>query len=221
MTEPDPHDPVIGGGAAMLDSIEEFLMGFADLSMDVKRTLNAKGSRCGTQSPVRSERKSDSPSRTSSPVQASLSTPSTSDELSKSSLEVDPAFDGNTTPAPLPIQTADLSIPAVNRPSDESAQAAVPPLESAVKEPPTRKHARTINDIRDFDFDGLVCAGKSAAKLVNVGLRAPASFTMAVAKGFHNAPLLYGDDTVREQPKVIGIKSGVKAAGKVGLIKLE
>ena len=52
---------------------------------------------------------------------------------------------------------------------------------------------------------------------MNVGLRAPASFTMAVAKGFHNMPLLYGDDTVREQSKVTGIKSGLKAAGKVSL----
>jgi hypothetical protein len=40
-------------------------------------------------------------------------------------------------------------------------------------------------------------------------------FTMGVAKGFHNAPRLYGDDSVRELHKVTGIQSGLKAAGKV------
>jgi hypothetical protein len=58
-------------------------------------------------------------------------------------------------------------------------------------------------------------ARKTAAKVFNMGLKAPTDFTLAVAKGFHNAPLLYGDDTVREPPKITGIKSGLKAAGRV------
>ena len=43
--------------------------------------------------------------------------------------------------------------------------------------------------------------------------RAPADLSMAVAQGFHNAPRLYGDDTVRRPPRVTGIKSGLNAAG--------
>jgi len=39
-------------------------------------------------------------------------------------------------------------------------------------------------------------------------------FTIGVAKGLHNAPLLYGDDSVREMQPVTGIKSGLKAAGQ-------
>jgi hypothetical protein len=40
-------------------------------------------------------------------------------------------------------------------------------------------------------------------------------FTMGLARGFHNAPKLYGDDTVRPQERVTDLQSGLKAAGKV------
>jgi hypothetical protein len=51
---------------------------------------------------------------------------------------------------------------------------------------------------------------------LSLGMKSPMNFTLGVAKGFHNAPKLYGDDTVRETQKVTGIQSGFKAAGKVG-----
>lgn len=51
--------------------------------------------------------------------------------------------------------------------------------------------------------------GKSASALA----RAPVDLAMAVAQGFHNAPRLYGDDTVRRPPRVTGVRSGVRAAG--------
>ncbi|KAH6653882.1 hypothetical protein BKA67DRAFT_535229 [Truncatella angustata] len=43
--------------------------------------------------------------------------------------------------------------------------------------------------------------------------RAPVDLAVAVAQGFHNAPRLYGDDTVRKPVRITGIKSGFKAAG--------
>ena len=40
-------------------------------------------------------------------------------------------------------------------------------------------------------------------------------FTLGLARGFHNAPKLYGDESVRQADKVTGLQSGLKAAGKV------
>ena len=37
--------------------------------------------------------------------------------------------------------------------------------------------------------------------------------SLAIAQGFHNAPRLYGDTTVRTPPRVSGIRSGLRAAG--------
>lgn len=213
MTEPEPTDPVIGGGAAMLDSIEEFLMGFADLSMDVKRSLNTRISRSSSRSSMNYN--SGSQSRTGSPTAAARTKLLSDDDSSlKPSAETSSISTKGSTSVPLAGDVA-TSLPSDGL-TEASTQLETQTVDSTTKNTRTRKHARTINDIRDLDIDGILCAGKSAAKVVNVGLRAPASFTMAVAKGFHNMPLLYGDDTVREQSKVTGIKSGLKAAGKVG-----
>ena len=38
--------------------------------------------------------------------------------------------------------------------------------------------------------------------------------SVAIAQGFHNAPRLYGDKTVRRPTRITGIKSGFKAAGE-------
>ncbi|KAI0389762.1 glycosyltransferase family 1 protein [Xylariaceae sp. FL0594] len=50
--------------------------------------------------------------------------------------------------------------------------------------------------------------GKSGRALA----RAPVDFSLALAQGFHNAPRLYGDETVRQPIRVTGISSGLKAA---------
>lgn len=44
--------------------------------------------------------------------------------------------------------------------------------------------------------------------------RAPMDLALALAQGFHNAPRLYGDTTVRRPTRITGYKSGLKAAGE-------
>ncbi|EDN98665.1 hypothetical protein SS1G_13524 [Sclerotinia sclerotiorum 1980 UF-70] len=44
--------------------------------------------------------------------------------------------------------------------------------------------------------------------------RAPMDLALALAQGFHNAPRLYGDTTVRRPTRITGMKSGLKAAGE-------
>ncbi|CAF9930501.1 MAG: hypothetical protein ALECFALPRED_004617 [Alectoria fallacina] len=43
--------------------------------------------------------------------------------------------------------------------------------------------------------------------------KAPMDLSLAIAQGFHNAPRLYGDDTVRTPPRISGFQSGLRAAG--------
>jgi UDP:flavonoid glycosyltransferase YjiC (YdhE family) len=54
--------------------------------------------------------------------------------------------------------------------------------------------------------------GRGAYKSASALARTPVDFTLALAQGFHNAPRLYGDDTVRRPTRVTGIKSGLRAA---------
>ena len=69
-------------------------------------------------------------------------------------------------------------------------------------------------EIGDLSLDSILAAGKGVQRIVGVGMKSPMDFTMGIAKGFHNAPKLYGDDTVRSSEKITGLQSGLKAAGK-------
>ncbi|KAF1808474.1 UDP-Glycosyltransferase/glycogen phosphorylase [Eremomyces bilateralis CBS 781.70] len=64
-----------------------------------------------------------------------------------------------------------------------------------------------------FTLDTAYGTGKGFTRIAGAGLKAPMDFTMAVAKGFHNVPRMYGEE-VRPAGRVTGIKSGLKTAGK-------
>jgi hypothetical protein len=78
----------------------------------------------------------------------------------------------------------------------------------------------TRNNPPEFDptkltLENATRAGKGVSRIVAAGMKSPLDFTLGLARGFHNAPKLYGDDTVRPQAKVTDFQSGIKAAGKV------
>lgn len=64
------------------------------------------------------------------------------------------------------------------------------------------------------DLEATVGAGKGAWRITSAIGKSPMDFSMGLARGFHNAPKLYGDTTVRKPDKITGIGSGLKAAGK-------
>jgi hypothetical protein len=55
----------------------------------------------------------------------------------------------------------------------------------------------------------------SLARILVTSLKFPMDFALHVARGFHNAPRLYGDDTVRPFRKIRGFKSGLQSSGMV------
>ncbi|PQE09687.1 Glycosyltransferase family 28 domain-containing protein [Rutstroemia sp. NJR-2017a BBW] len=55
---------------------------------------------------------------------------------------------------------------------------------------------------------------KGLGRIVVASLSAPRDLTLALTKGFHNAPKIYGDEELRQPPVVVGLKSGMMAAGK-------
>jgi UDP:flavonoid glycosyltransferase YjiC (YdhE family) len=54
--------------------------------------------------------------------------------------------------------------------------------------------------------------GDGAAKSASALARTPVDLALALAQGFHNAPRLYGDGSVRRPTRVTGIRSGLRAA---------
>ena len=80
------------------------------------------------------------------------------------------------------------------------------------------RHSQSVSDVNQMSLDSALATGKGVGRIVGVGLKSPMDFTMSLARGFHNAPKLYGDESVRQTDKITGIQSGLKTAGKVGFL---
>lgn len=63
------------------------------------------------------------------------------------------------------------------------------------------------------DLEATLGAGKGAWRITSAGIKSPMDFCYGLARGFHNAPKLYGDETVRKPEKITGFSSGLRAAG--------
>jgi len=55
---------------------------------------------------------------------------------------------------------------------------------------------------------------KGFGRMAKTLLKSPMDLSMGITEGFHNAPKLWGDDTVRPPQKVGDLKSGARAIGK-------
>lgn len=64
-------------------------------------------------------------------------------------------------------------------------------------------------------LDRTVGTGRGMGAVLGAIINFPLLLFLGVSKGFHRVPLLFGDPTVRELPRVTGFHSGVLAAGTV------
>lgn len=56
---------------------------------------------------------------------------------------------------------------------------------------------------------------KGVGRILLAGFRSPFEVMLLAARGFHNVPALYGDESVRRPDRITGIMSGFGAMGKV------
>ncbi|CAI7676985.1 unnamed protein product [Penicillium pancosmium] len=65
-----------------------------------------------------------------------------------------------------------------------------------------------------FLHETLLQGKKMSKKFAKVAIRLPADFSLGMTRGFHNAPKLYHDSTVTENPQVVNLRTGFTAAGE-------
>lgn len=75
--------------------------------------------------------------------------------------------------------------------------------------------SKSLTESQRISLETAVGTSKGIGRIVGAGLKSPMDFTLSLARGFHNAPRLYGDESVRHPDKVTGIQSGLRTAGKV------
>lgn len=218
--EDGPWDPISGGASALLGTLGSLAMGVADFPVEILRAMRAKST--------------DQLSSGANSQQVSRSTTmETRKEPAKNFLYAPPAMAANQTPINNPLTKRNVENSeivsdstetlehhqsgSVRRNSTASAHTIGSDL-SSFTEPSSSQHIHrsfTANQASQISLEAALGAGKGIGRIVGAGLKSPMDFTLNLARGFHNAPKLYGDESVRQPDKITGFHSGLKAAGKV------
>ncbi|KAG4034668.1 hypothetical protein MFRU_002g00250 [Monilinia fructicola] len=232
-TEDGPWDPISGGATALLGTIASLSMGVADFPIEIFRKVKrdkeayiaakeSSRSASGTpKSPVPHKSRDlllDEKSLRS--VDASLRRASESLERTsyESTLRSSDDIAIPLTPTTTQGSSSTLASPSITSPTIKHTNSLRQVLKENIKSGHSRSSSGSATP-KEFDpskltIENAIGAGKGISRIVGAGLKSPMDFTLGLARGFHNAPKLYGDDTVRPQEKVTDFQSGLKAAGR-------
>ena len=227
-TEDGPWDPISGGASALLGTACSLLMGFADFPVEILRALKIAPSNKHDERPQSPQ---DS-SKISSPLRTSVESVQMASDLNlPEAIEGGPGQ--SQAPGSSAISVDDKLSPTPSKTAQCPPRAMKNALRSSLSRSRSRSQSRQPNlsradsrtgsqdgrETEHVSLDAAVGAGKGIGRMVGAGVKSPMDFTLGIARGFHNAPKLYGDQSVRQSDKVTGLQSGLKAAGKVSGFK--
>jgi hypothetical protein len=241
VTDDGPWDPISGGASALLGTLASLTMGVADFPVEIFKAFRGKmrDSNTGTssaateslasvsQAPFQTDLSSDSASRQAgdwtsetATLRSSSSGPSDTVPSNGSDNRMGRSFSAET---PATSTAATTSLPrgsSLRQALRDTISRSRSRSRSRDRKPDSRSSSprgqKKEFDPSNITLDSAIGAGRGISRIVQAGVKSPMDFTLGLARGFHNAPKLYGDDTVRPQEKVTDFQSGLKAAGKVG-----
>jgi UDP:flavonoid glycosyltransferase YjiC (YdhE family) len=224
-TEDGPWEPISGGAAALMGTIGNLSMGIADFPVEILKSLKtASGdlkelherthSPSGTSTPAAASERTSTEDATS-PADAASSGPSSGAASSAATQS------GQERPSPSPRTSAMsgvLSADGHTRSPSHHRQGSHHSLhsrsQSGSRGPHHRERSPACEEVGQISLDTAISGARAVGTIVSAGVKSPMDFTLSLAKGFHNAPKLYGDDTVRKSEKIVDLQSGLKAAGR-------
>ncbi|KAL8656738.1 MAG: hypothetical protein Q9226_002572 [Calogaya cf. arnoldii] len=199
-TEDGPWDPITGATSAIMGTMGSMMMGVADLPVEFLRALHIKpAEKPSTETHSEAAAQSTTKESNDSTTNSVPKSPSTSPQ------DLDQILDQNRTPRHGTSPSPSMSEQSSSRRS-RSLSRDRSSLDSA-----TNKFS---SENQTISLETAVGTSKGIGRIVGAGLKSPMDFTLSIARGFHNAPRLYGDESVRHPDKVTGIQSGLRTAGK-------
>ena len=231
-SEDGPWDPISGGASAIIGTFGSLAMGFADFPVEILRALKIKSSEPGEQI--------EAATTSNIEILKSANLSRTSLDSTVKSAEPDGQAGGSTTSLPIeqslsdpksPASEGDPLSPRNSKSSYHPPRAMASALRGSLSRSSSRSRSRNSSPSRastrsdlhqkshssQVTLEAVMGAGKSIRRIAGVGAKSPMDFTLSIARGFHNAPKLYGDQSVRQTEKITDFQSGLKVAGKVGL----
>ncbi|KAH8673708.1 hypothetical protein BX600DRAFT_378551 [Xylariales sp. PMI_506] len=186
-----PGEPITGLAGTLMGTVGEFFAGFGSVPYRLAKTSKKREQR-KKKKEVRRRQKLQQRQNMLKQRQ-STSGGTGGYPFPKTNIETkDQQPDMDIRRPPITAQNTGASLTTV--PTTNTTNTTTPGLNNAAEE--------YVNEVSE----GIGQSGRALA-------RAPLDWSLAVAQGFHNAPRLYGDDTVRRPIRVTGIRSGLRAAG--------
>lgn len=203
-----PWDPVSGFAAAYFGAVGEMVGGLAEIPAETYRAARTPFNKNRAQS--QSTKSSTVEDKLASTSRQEAAARTKSPTHNQTSLNEQHQINGQTAP-----DQSSLS---------SSASNLTPNVAHITSQGPKRRDSstsvsRTSTDLgpsknRDMMHGTSAHASKGFGRFAKAAIDSPLDLSMGIAKGFHNTPKLWGDDTVRPQPQVKDMKSGFQAIGK-------
>ncbi|KIW66975.1 hypothetical protein PV04_06255 [Phialophora macrospora] len=216
-TEDGPWEPISGGAAALIGTLGNLSMGIADFPVEILKSFKTAH---GELKEIHERKRSGANTPTVPSERTSSDNVSNASE-STVTLVQSPPLSPSGTASPLGEPSIAPSISSVLQ-ADGSAKSHHRHGSLSHHRSRSRSHSRSASRHRDstgeevgqITLETALTGAKAAGKIISAGVKSPMDFTLSLAKGFHNAPKLYGDDTVRQHEKIVGLHSGLKVAGR-------
>ncbi|KAL4982108.1 UDP-Glycosyltransferase/glycogen phosphorylase [Aspergillus falconensis] len=205
-TDEGPWDPISGGFTAFVRAFSGMTMGLADVPSETWRALQMPAGR----------RRSRQQSRASASTTASRSEVLHMVERSNSSFSSrrsNQSFvrEGSPSLSRNPSILSGRPTLTSNVPTQGQSD---PRQDDPGRGPSRSRNESDAGKQPDILRPTGVHVSKGAGRFVKAVVQGPVDISVNFARGFHNMPRLWGDDTVRPQERVSGFKSGVKAVGR-------
>jgi UDP:flavonoid glycosyltransferase YjiC (YdhE family) len=224
--EDGPTDPISGGATAIVGTATQMMMGVADFPIETLKALKIH--------PETARRKKSSKEGDAGPSRSETDTTATSSDALTLSSSKESVGSGtaviseSNTPVTSRSSSAFNLQESLDRMQGQSSSGRLGPhsssMSSALKGQLKDAKSRSRSGSRSRpesqpgaqpDYaETAMDTTKGVGRILGAGFKSPLDFSMAVTKGFHNAPKLYGDDTVRKTDQVTDFKSGQKVAWK-------
>jgi len=212
-TDDGPWDPITGGGASVVGTATQMMMGVADLPSDTLRMLRIHPDVRKSKKKAEDEAEAAEASAPAAGIsQTAKKTPSTTGDASTTPSKA--ACDVNSSAEASPYHTprsspgnSTLNLQQLTDENDSSSTLSISRSRS-------RSRSRTKKPAPQDYLDTAMNTGKGVSQILGAAFKSPMDTTWAIARGFHNAPKLYGDDTVRDSEHISDLRTGIKAASK-------
>lgn len=210
-TDEGPWDPISGFATALFGAISSMAMGLADFPSETLKALHIPSGPSRQQSQA-SEPTLARESETSHGGERS--TPPPSPEQSQTCLKVQESLARVRSPPSLSEVSSRTSNLGSSSMSDTLQGQSSPKQDDAGRRRVRSRNESGSGEDRDMLRQTGLDPNKGLGRIFKAAVKAPMDLSLGFTKGFHNAPKLWGDDTVRPQEQVSDFKSGMKAVGK-------